>query len=170
MGAADGSPGEDQGASTGDGVAVSDLVGTWWLSKYFVADDGGSHVASPLGSNPVGQLIYAPDTTMSVQIMARDRPPVSGERPVDCRPDERASFALTHFGYAGHFDIGDDVVRHHVSVASFPTWTGQTLTRRVMLTADQLELTGIVPNAEGVQRSVVLQWRRGTTKQRNRNV
>ena len=168
MDSADCLPSDDhQGISLDDTVTRADLVGTWWLSKYFVSDEGGIHVVSPLGLNPVGQLIHAPDTTMSVQVLARDRPPVSGERPVDCRPDERASFALTHFGYAGHFEIVDDVVRHHVAVASFPTWTGQTLTRRAVLTAGQLELTGIVPNSEGVRRSVVLQWRRDMTEQGN---
>lgn len=152
------------------GVTRSDLIGTWWLSGYDVVDEGGIHVSSPLGSDPVGQLMYGADAAISVHVMARRRPSVRGTRPVDCSPDERAMFALTHFGYAGRFEVAGNEVVHHVSVASFPSWTGQALRRKIVLAGDQLELTGSVPNAGGLRRSVVLRWIKGANGQEDGSV
>ena len=50
--------------------------------------------------------------------------------------------------YAGHYELKDGVLHHHVEMALNPNVVGQTIIRRVQLNGADLTLSS-VPDAQG---------------------
>src|SRR5262245_52980944 len=64
------------------------FVGTWTLVSWTVEQADGEVTESPLGSNPVGSLMYQPGGRMSVALMRADRPRFASNNLVDATPEE----------------------------------------------------------------------------------
>ena len=59
--------------------------------------------------------------------------------------------------YAGHYELKDGVLHHHVEMALNPNAVGQTIIRRVELNGPNLTLSS-VPDAQGNYRRI--RWRK----------
>jgi Lipocalin-like domain len=97
------------------------LVGCWRLVDFTVTVDEDGEVDHPLGTHPLGTIMYTPDGYMSAQL-AR-----SGPYEHDQEPD------AYYIAYSGPFDVDeeDGTVAHHVYVSVIPSWLGTTQFRRV---------------------------------------
>jgi hypothetical protein len=140
-----------------------DLVGRWRLLAWEIKDDRGD-VVRPLGDDAEGLLIYAEDGSMSVQIVAADRPPLGGVDPLGGAEAERAQAYSTCLAYAGRYEARGDTIVHLVDVSLFPDWTGDEQVRLLELTGDEVTLR-TVPMAAGDRTvTVELRWTRDRSR------
>ena len=107
------------------------------------------------------QIMYSPDGYVGVISAPANRKKVSGS---DNRTDlngatveERAQAASGLTCYAGHYQLKDGAVHHHIEMALNPNLIGQTLVRRVHLDGADLTLSS-VPDKDGNYRRI--RWRR----------
>jgi hypothetical protein len=120
------------------------LVGCWRLVEFSVtAADGGAAV-HPLGTHPLGTILYTPDGYMSAQL-ARPGPYTD-----DQQPDAYA------IAYSGPFDVDEQTrtVAHHVQVSVIPSWLGTTQIRQVQFPEPEtlvLSASEQRPPRDGVQ-------------------
>jgi hypothetical protein len=97
------------------------LVGCWRLVEFSVTAADGGAAEYPLGTSPLGTILYTPDGYMSAQL-ARPGPYAD-----DQQPDAYA------IAYSGPFDVDEQTrtVAHHVQVSVIPSWLGTTQIRQV---------------------------------------
>jgi hypothetical protein len=107
------------------------------------------------------QIMYSPDGYMSVVSMPDGRkltaaasggPDLNG-----ATAEERAEAAKGMVCYAGHYELKDGVLHHHVEMGLNPNAVGQTILRRVELKGGDLTLSS-VPAKDGSYRRI--RWRR----------
>lgn len=116
------------------------LVGCWNLVAWRRTDAGGA-VTFPLGERAAGLLIYAQDGTMSVQIVAADRPELQVGDPLNGGDAAaRAAAYSTCLAYFGTFSVEGGAVIHRIAGSLFPDWTGQDQVRPFTLDGDTLTL------------------------------
>jgi hypothetical protein len=107
------------------------------------------------------QIMYSPDGYVGVLSGPANRKKVSGS---DNRTDlngatveERAEAAAGLTCYAGHYEVKDGSVFHHIEMALNPNLVGQTLIRRVHIDGPDLTLSS-VPDKDGNYRRI--KWRK----------
>jgi lipocalin-like protein len=139
-------------------MSADAIIGTWGLADYFLEgapEDG----VRPLGDDPLGRLIYAPDGYMAVEYMPRDRPPLA--TPWRWAGDaERLAAARDYGGYSGRYEWLGDRVLHHVESGVHPNWIGTTLVRRAVLDGSRLTLRAV--RSPHTPPTPVLVWERLT--------
>jgi hypothetical protein len=128
------------------------LVGAWRLVKYVESDETGKQTF-PVGTQPVGSIIYSADQRMSAQIM-KDSFTTS--------PDNLADAYFV--GYSGLFTIDEQaaIVAHHIEVSAIPSWMGTVQRRHIRYNEDgTLTLTSVDPvhTASGTKRAEIT-WER----------
>ena len=139
-------------------MTKDELVGVYrTLGEDVVAPDG--KVVSD--NARTAQIMYSPDDYMSVVSMPNGRKlaaKTSGGPDLNAAtPEERAEAAKGMVCYAGHYELKDGVLHHHVEMALNPNAVGQTILRRVTLNGADLTLSSI-PDAQGGYRRI--KWRR----------
>jgi hypothetical protein len=119
---------------------MSSFIGAWRLISFEERYPDGSS-AYPYGSDPVGILMYDASGRMSVQIMRRDRPNLSGD-PQHASPDEIKSAVEGFTAFFGSYEIDEarQVVIHHVEGHLLPNSVGKNLERRFEVSGDRLIL------------------------------
>ena len=139
-------------------MTKDDLVGVYrTIGEDTVSGDG--KVVSD--NQRTAQIMYSPDGYMSVVSQPNGRKLAaksSGGPDLNAAtPDERAEAANGMVCYAGHYELKDDVLHHHVEMALNPNAVGQTIVRRATLKGGDLTLSS-VPDAKGNYRRI--RWRR----------
>jgi hypothetical protein len=139
-------------------VTREDIVGVYrQLGEDAVTADG----TVTTQANRSSQIMYSADGYMAVVSTIADRPHVSGSdnsMNLDgATPQERAEAARGTVSYAGHYELKDGAVLHHVEMALNPNMVGQTVVRRVHIDGPDLTLSS-VPDATGNYRRI--RWRR----------
>jgi hypothetical protein len=136
-----------------------DIAGVYRQLGFEVLDAGGKVIESDY--NCASQIMYSPDGYVGVISAPAGRAKVSGS---DNRTDlngatveERAQAASNLTCYAGHYELKDGAVHHHIEMALNPNLIGQTLTRRVHIDGADLTLSS-VPDKNGNYRRIL--WRR----------
>jgi hypothetical protein len=111
------------------------------------------------------QIMYSPEGYVGVLSGPAGRKKVSGS---DDRTDlngatveERAAAAAGLTCYAGHYEVKDGQVFHHIEMALNPNLVGQTLIRRVHIDGADLTLSS-VPDKDGNYRRI--RWRKVAPK------
>jgi hypothetical protein len=119
---------------------MSSFIGAWRLLSFEERGPDGS-VTHPYGDDPIGFLVYDPSGRMSVQIMRRDRPALSGD-PQHASPDEIKSAVEGFTAFFGAYEIDEarQVVIHHVEGHLLPNSVGKNLERRFEFSGDRLIL------------------------------
>ena len=143
-------------------MTKDDLVGVYrTIGEDTVSGDG--KVVSD--NQRTAQIMYSPDGYMSVVSMPNGRKLTaksSGGPDLNAAtPEERAEAAKGMVCYAGHYELKDDVLHHHVEMALNPNAVGQTIVRRAELKGTDLTLSS-VPDAQGNYRCI--RWRRVSSK------
>ena len=97
------------------------LVGCWRLVAYRVTTAEGGEADRPLGTTPLGTILYTPDGYMAAQL-ARPGPYADDQQP--------NAYA---YAYSGPYDVDEQAgtVAHHVQVSVIPSWLGTTQIRQV---------------------------------------
>ena len=139
------------------------LIGAWTIQSYVETDveTGARH--HPLGSSPLGYILYTPDGYMSAQIQVRDRSPFVGNDMYQGTAAEYLAAGRSYLAYSGRFFVDEAGGRlsHEVAVSLFPNWSGQTQTRLVELSNDRLHLATDGPQRfNGALRTADIVWLR----------
>jgi hypothetical protein len=116
------------------------LVGAWRLISWEnQAADG--QVTYPMGSDPVGYVIYATDGRFSVTISRRGRAGFAAGDLLSGTTEEKARAVEGFVAYAGRYSFHGDRVVHHVELSLFPNWVASDQERWVELAEDRLTLS-----------------------------
>ena len=139
-------------------VTKEQLVGVYrTLGEDVVAPDG----TVKSDNQRTAQIMYSPDGYMAVVSQPNGRKLAaksSGGPDLNAAtPDERAEAAKGMVCYAGHYELKDGVLHHHVEMALNPNAVGQTIIRRPELNGRDLTLSS-VPAPDGSYRRI--RWRR----------
>lgn len=136
------------------------LGGTWKLVAWRrIGPD--EQVGYPLGADARGQLIYAANGRMAVQISAAARPPLATDDPLGGDMAARAGAYSTYFAYFGTYELEDDNVVHHLDASLFPNWSGEKQVRPFVVEGDRLVLrTPPMPDGSGATVVNELVWTR----------
>jgi hypothetical protein len=142
-----------------EGQARDALVGAWRLVSWEnQAADG--QVTYPMGTDPIGYVIYAADGRFSITISRRDRVGFAADDLLGGTTEEKARAVEGFVAYAGRYSFHGDRVIHHVELSLFPNWVGSDQQRWVELAADRLTLSASPLLLAGKQQVPRLVWER----------
>lgn len=117
------------------------FVGVW---KLVAVEDRGpdGDIVHPYGENPAGMLVYDASGRMAVQIMRRERQPLSSDDWAEIPPDEvkNAVAGFTAFFGAYEVDESEKTIIHHVEGHVLPNSVGKRLKRTYEFSDNQLIL------------------------------
>ncbi|HZY99900.1 MAG TPA: lipocalin-like domain-containing protein [Candidatus Baltobacteraceae bacterium] len=118
------------------------LLGSWRLTSGEWIEESGP-VDSPLGTHPVGLLIYDEPETVSVQIMRPNQAPFANDDYRLATDAEKAAVWGGYFCYFGTFSVDEanGTVTHRVTGSWFPNYVGTEQVRFCKLDGDRLTLT-----------------------------
>lgn len=118
------------------------LIGTWSLVEYKAMHKDA--IIHPMGPNAQGFLMYSPDGFVSAQLMQPGAPDFSDADLGGGTKEELSEAMKRYLAYCGRYELyetdGDVLVKHHMSVCTFPNWLGTTNDRVVKLYGDMLEI------------------------------
>jgi hypothetical protein len=119
------------------------LVGAWRLVSCAETDVSTGEVFLPMGGQPQGFILYTPDSYMSAQLSASDRPDFASGDMYRGTPEDYAAAGISYLAYSGPYyvDEGRSTVEHEMAVSLFPKWKGQRQVRIAKLDGDQLVLS-----------------------------
>jgi hypothetical protein len=122
------------------------LVGSWRLVSWEWRDEAGD-VSSPLGDDPVGQLMYDASGAVSAQLMRRKQSRFGSDDWRQATTDEKAAAWSGYFGYFGTYAIGEnaDTITHHIEGSWFPNLVGTKQIRYCSFAGDSLSLSARTP-------------------------
>ena len=116
-------------------------------------------------SNRSSQIMYSADGYVGVVSMPSGRKKLAdagGRTDLGgATPEELAEATRTVTCYAGHYELKDGEVHHHVEMALSPNLIGGTLIRRVHIDGPNLTLSAR-PDGQGQVRRIL--WRRVSAK------
>lgn len=162
----------------------SRLIGAWSLVSYqaFTPSEPGDLIY-PMTPHATGIVMYTPDGYVSVQLQLPGQARFSSADISGGTDEERAEAFRRYLGYTGPYYVDEresenegesksetekerrtkPVLRHEMSIASFPNWMGSVQSRIAEISEDRTELT--LRTAEpvecaGAMRHGVLKWRR----------
>jgi hypothetical protein len=150
----------DQGSVTSLRQA---LIGSWALVSCVETDVQTGEVFLPMGSAPVGFILYTHDGYMSAQLSSPDRTNFTAGDMYRGTPDEYASAGTSYLAYSGPYRV-DEVrrtVEHEMAISLFPNWAGERQLRVVEIEADELRLRTEQPSMfDGSLKDALVTWRR----------
>ena len=133
---------------------VSGLLGAWKLISAPVRMEDTGEVTEPLGPNPRGFAIFAPNGRMMVVLTAGGRAPPTSDA-------ESAALFNAMTAYTGRFEVHQNQVLFKIDAAWQPAWENTELLRFFELEGDRLTLRTAVqehPAAPGRKFRAVLTW------------
>jgi hypothetical protein len=134
----------------------SPFIGTWLLvSQHSCYSDGRQEPSR--GENPAGILMYDRAGNMAVHLMRTDA------RAGDHTDLSSLETAMQGFlAYFGRYEVDEEqqIVRHHITGASYPAYRGTTQIRRYTFDGDTLTLEAQSPFDASTR---VLVWRRAAS-------
>ena len=113
--------------------------GTWHLKVWRRIEDDGTTVF-PFGQHPRGILIYAPDGSMAVQMITKNRPPFDTTDALGGDIEQRAGAYSTCLAYFGKYEIQGNEVIHRVEGSLFPNWSDTLQARPFVFEGEDLVL------------------------------
>jgi hypothetical protein len=141
-------------------ISKNELIGTWQLQSWTVGYADRDTFSYPYGEEPEGLLIYGNDGWMSASIGLPGREPLPADVSYRKLPDARKAAAFTsYFHYAGHYQVADGDVIHHVIQSLNPNFPGTDQLRHAELDGQTLVLSG-KDEVGGVTRFHSLVWHR----------
>lgn len=133
--------------SEGRRISRAALVGAWRLVSCVETDIRSGEIFLPLGSRPLGLLLYTPDGYMSAQLGNPDRQSFASGDMYRGTAAEYESAAVGYLAYSGPYDVDEvrGVVEHGMEVSLFPNWQGQRQLRIAQIEGDTLVLATASP-------------------------
>jgi Lipocalin-like domain len=127
-------------------MSLSDLAGGWSLVDYRLIVNDNEKVIFPLGTDAQGYILYTPGGVMSANLAKPGAKPHGAQSPHDGTIEEKARSLGHTLSYAGTYTVekrpepNKFIIRHQVTISSFPNWVGTAQTRLATLTGDRLVL------------------------------
>ncbi|MDG3087463.1 lipocalin-like domain-containing protein [Vibrio hannami] len=119
----------------------NNLIGTWGLKRFTLADEKESDIVFPFGGDPEGQLIYTQDGFMSVALHSSNRAPFASDDILSGTPKEFEMAMQTYSTYAGRIVIKEPgKLLHVIEHSLFPNWVGHSEEREYTVEGDTLTL------------------------------
>ncbi len=115
------------------------LPGSWRLVTWRRVVEGGE-TTYPLGTDPIGVLIYTHDGHMAVQMLARERAQMATDNSLGGTGEEQSAAYSSCLAYYGTYTFDGESVTHKVEGSLFPNWSATTQVRPVELCGEQLIL------------------------------
>ncbi|HSE99024.1 MAG TPA: lipocalin-like domain-containing protein [Blastocatellia bacterium] len=111
-------------------TTMNNFIGAWKLISVEDYEAGGG-VTYPYGRNPAGLLIYDASGYMSVQIMRRDREPLSSDKWEETRAEEIKSTVEGFTAFFGTYEVDEQkkTIIHRVEGHLLPGSAGKELKR-----------------------------------------
>jgi hypothetical protein len=135
------------------------LVGGWRLVSWENrAADG--QVTFPMGTDPIGYLLYTADGRFSITISRRGRARFAAGDLLGGTTEEQARAVEGFVAYAGRYSFHGDRVIHHVELSLFPNWVGSDQDRWVELARDRMTLSASPLLLAGKRQVPRLVWER----------
>jgi hypothetical protein len=146
-----------------DSTLTKRLLGGWHLVTASATNAAGE-TFYPMGREARGQIVYTPNGSVSVNLMAAGRTRVDSEIVWGVLPEAQiAGLARTYMAYAGHYSVDDAaaVVTHHLQLCLDPALALQPQVRHVRFTeSGNLILEAPDANFDGRPIAVgSLEWR-----------
>ena len=118
------------------------FVGSWELLEWATESIDGRK-EYPFGTDPIGQITYESNGSMSVMIMKNNRTRFLSEDPFQGQPDEVIDAFNGFIAYSGIYIVtpGSNQVVHQIRISSFPNWTGQDQIRKFEFHEGKLTLS-----------------------------
>src|SRR5262245_47205212 len=118
------------------------FIGTWKLVSWKIEQADGEVTDSPLGSNPLGWIMYQSGGRMCVALMRPNRPKFASNNLVEATPEEIKAGFEGYMGYCGSYEVNEEerFVIHHLQLSWFPNWIGTDQKRYFEFTGNQLML------------------------------
>ena len=136
-----------------------DIAGVYRQLGFEVLDATGKVVESDY--NCASQIMYSVDGYVGVVSTPAGRKKTSAPAGrtdlAGATPEELAEVTRGVTCYAGHYELKDGEVRHHIEMALNPNLVGQTMVRRAQIKGADLTLTA-PPDQKGNVRRIL--WRR----------
>jgi hypothetical protein len=108
---------------------VADWLGGTWKLVAWRRIGADETVDYPLGAAARGQLIYAVNGRMAVQIVGAARPALTTDDPLGGELAARAGAYSTYLAYFGTYDLDGGSVVHYIDGSLFPNWSGEKQVR-----------------------------------------
>jgi hypothetical protein len=120
---------------------MKDFIGAW---KLVAVEDHlpDGELVHPYGSSPAGLLTYSESGDMSVQIMRRDRQPLSSDKWDEAGAEEIKAAVEGFTAFFGKFEIDEEhkTVTHRVDGHLLPNSVGKELKREYEFSGNRLIL------------------------------
>ena len=141
--------------------AAKAFIGTWVLES-FTEKGEASGVLYPLGTDPIGLLIYTEDGSVSAQLMKSGRKEVSADLWDVAHAAGLAELAEGYIGYCGRFTVHEDSkqVVHTPIVALIPNLVHHAQLRTYSIDGQQLTLETQRSGTDGLPIRTRLVWRK----------
>lgn len=140
----------------------SALIGTWeLLTREDYTSNGERRIDPGLGANPIALLFFDRLGHFAVQFMKRDRTSAADAEPTSTAPNN----SRARGGYDAYFgtytvDEANGTVSTTLAGALSPENVGQTFTRTMSVTGDELTIRLDTATATGEPIRRTLRWRR----------
>lgn len=107
-------------------------------------------------------LIYTPEGTMSVTLMAPGRPKFASGDIYNATPEELKTAFENFDAYCGTYTLeaGENKVTHHLEASRFPNWEGSDQVRYFQLEGNKLSLYTDPIASQGTTWILYLEWER----------
>ena len=119
---------------------MTDRLGGAWKLIAWRRIGADETVNYPLGPDARGQLIYAANGRMAVQIMGAARPALTTDDPLGGDMAARAGAYSTYLAYFGTYELDGGSVVHYIDGSLFPNWSGEKQVRPFTAEGDELVL------------------------------
>lgn len=119
---------------------MADWLGGNWKLVAWRRIRSDETVTYPLGTDARGQLIYAVNGRMAVQMMGAARPALTTDDPLGGDRAARAEAYSTYLAYFGSYELEGESVVHHIDGSLFPNWSGEKQVRPLSAEGDELVL------------------------------
>lgn len=129
--------------STAHGQSLREqLLGTLTLVSWARTVGGVEEPDKVMGSDPIGQFMFAPDGRMCFNAMRRDRPKFKSPDLRTGSSEEKTAAYDSYVGYCGRYEVNEEErsVVLRLDVTSFPNWTGTTQKRFADVTGTRLRV------------------------------
>jgi hypothetical protein len=122
--------------------------GQWELVSYELRSASDEFYAFPYSKNAKGLLWYGSNSQMTALLMNPERRNFEKAHSWRGTADEYKESFRGYTSYAGHFELAENEVVHHVEMSLFPNWIGTRLrryfefkdrNRKLLLTTDFFE-------------------------------
>jgi hypothetical protein len=141
-----------------------DIIGTWHLARCVELSASGEVLREPFGPAPLGQIMYAEDGGMAAVLAHPDRSSTLSARPGPISDEDAQVLAHDYAGYAGNWEVGDGILKHHVRVSFIPGWVGGVQIRNAHLDGDVLTLSVIADPDAATSAKTELTWHRAVPR------